>query len=75
MSDRLSIKKQIVEALSHIEAEDGLYFNNLVVVHEEEERPIVRGEEPDIRAALEQLRQEGRIDVSGQGEAAIFRLK
>lgn len=75
MSNPLSIKKQIVDALSHPEAEDGLYFNNLIVVHEEEERPIVQGEEPEVRAALEQLTQEGRIAVSGQGEAAIFRLK
>lgn len=75
MANAISIKKQIVDALSHPEAEDGLYFNNLIVVHEEEERPIVQGEEPEIRAALKQLQQEGRITVSGEGEAAIFRLK
>jgi hypothetical protein len=40
-----SIREQIVAALSHPEAEDGLYFNNLIVVHEEEERPIVEGDE------------------------------
>ena len=31
------IKREILAALSHPEAEDGLYFNNLIIVHEEEE--------------------------------------
>lgn len=70
-----TIKNQIVEALSHPEAEDGLYFNNLIVVHEEEERAIVAGDEREIRSALEQLKQAGRIEVLGDGEAAIFQLR
>jgi hypothetical protein len=69
------IKNQIVQALSHPEAEDGLYFNNLIVVHEEEERPIVQGEEGEVRKVLENLILEGVVESSGTGESAIFRLK
>ncbi len=75
MSSPDTIKKQIVDALSHPEAEDGLYFNNLIVVHEEEERPIVAGDEREIRAALDQLKRDGRIEVLGEGETAIFQLR
>jgi hypothetical protein len=75
MSSPETIKKQIVDALSHPEAEDGLYFNNLIVVHEEEERPIVAGDEREIRAALDQLKRDGKIEVVGEGETAIFQLR
>jgi hypothetical protein len=68
------IRDQIVAALSHPEAEDGLYFNNLVVVHEEEERPIVEGEETAVLQALEDMRTEGLICVSGEGSQRIYAL-
>ncbi len=70
-----TIKKEILAALSHPEAEDGLYFNNLIVVHEEEERPIVRGEEGQIRAVLEGLISAGAIEVTGSGHETIYKLK
>lgn len=73
MSDE-SIKAQIEAALSHPEAEDGLYFNNLIVVHEEEERPIVEGSEGDILRILESLVRSGRITVEGEGEQRIYHL-
>jgi hypothetical protein len=69
-----TIKAQILAALSHPEAEDGLYFNNLIVVHEEEERPIVEGDEGAVIKALEELVDEGRIKVSGEGAQRIFQL-
>jgi len=69
-----TIKAQILAALSHPEAEDGLYFNNLIVVHEEEERPIVEGDEAAVMAALEELLKDGRIRVSGEGDQRIFQL-
>jgi hypothetical protein len=68
------IKKQILAALSHPEAEDGLYFNNLIIVHEEEERPIVQGEESAVRAALQELLKDGVIRSAGEGEQEIFSL-
>jgi hypothetical protein len=70
-----TIKKEILAALSHPEAEDGLYFNNLIVVHEEEERPIVRGEEGQVRTVLEQLISSGAIEASGSGHETIYKLK
>jgi hypothetical protein len=69
-----TIKAQILAALSHPEAEDGLYFNNLIVVHEEEERPIVEGDEAAVMAALDELLKDGRIRVSGEGDQRIFQL-
>ena len=72
--DSNSIRKQIIAALSHPEAEDGLYFNNLIVVHEEEERPIVEGNEAEIMAVLNKMVQEGLVSASGIGSQQIFTL-
>jgi hypothetical protein len=69
-----SIRQQILAALSHPEAEDGLYFNNLIVVHEEEERPIVEGDEAAIMSVLDELVREGLVRSSGAGTQAIFQL-
>jgi hypothetical protein len=69
-----SIRSQIIAALSHQEAEDGLYFNNLIVVHEEEERPIVEGEESQIMSELELMVAEGAITASGEGAQRIYQL-
>jgi hypothetical protein len=73
MSDQL-IRAQIEAALSHPEAEDGLYFNNLIVVHEEEERPIVEGSEGDVLRVLELLIHQGRVSVEGEGDQRIYHL-
>ncbi len=69
-----SIKEQIVAALSHPEAEDGLYFNNLIVVHEEEERPIVEGDETLILQVLDDMVIDGMVSVSGEGSQRIYML-
>ncbi len=69
-----SIKEQIVAALSHPEAEDGLYFNNLIIVHEEEERPIVEGEETIILQVLDDMVGDGLVCVSGEGAQRIYSL-
>lgn len=69
-----TIKKQIVEALRHPEAEDGLYFNNLIVVHEDEERPIVAGHDADVLRALEELINQGTIVMDGNGGSTIYKL-
>jgi hypothetical protein len=70
-----SIRQQILAALRHPEAEDGLYLNNLIVVHEEEERPIVEGEESIIRQVLKEMIDDGTITSSGEGAQEIFSLK
>lgn len=68
------IKRQIEAALSHPEAEDGLYFNNLIVVHEEEERPIVVGDEAEVRAALDEMIKEGTVVVTHSSSEQIYCL-
>ena len=73
MSDN-SIREQIMAALSHPEAEDGLYFNNLIVVHEEEERPIVEGDETVVLQILDDMVIEGTLSVSGEGAQRIYML-
>ncbi|MCB0337410.1 MAG: hypothetical protein KDD62_13935 [Bdellovibrionales bacterium] len=76
MSEELAlIKDDIIAALSHVEAEDGLYLNNLQVVHEEEERPIVRGTQLQILDALKELIDEGRVVTNEEGSDIIFMLK
>lgn len=69
-----SIREQILAALSHPEAEDGLYFNNLIVVHEEEERPIVEGDETVILQVLDSMIVDGVVSVSGEGSQRIYLL-
>jgi hypothetical protein len=76
MNDKIeAIKNAIIEALSHPEAEDGLYLNNLQVVHEEEERPPVPGTQLEILDVLRDLISEGRVYTNEEGEDVIFLLK
>jgi len=68
------IKKQILLALSHPEAESGLYLNNLQATHEEEERTPVDGTQLEILEALRQLIEEGKVSTNDEGEQVIFYL-
>jgi hypothetical protein len=68
------LKQQIISALSHPEAENGLYLNNLMAVHEDEERTIVEGTEIDILDALKELIAEGSVMMNEEGEQVIFYL-
>jgi hypothetical protein len=69
-----SIKSQIIAALSHPEADDGLYFNNLRSVFEEEERPVVTGEELDVLDALRELIDQGDVITDDSGPEVVFFL-
>jgi len=73
--DHNCIKSQIVNALSHPEAEQGLYLDNLLYVHEDEERPVVEAEQEDILDSLKELINEGRISMNDEGEKIVFMLK
>jgi hypothetical protein len=76
MEERIqTIKSQIVAALNHPEAEEGLYFNNLRFVYEEEERPVVLGEEQEILDALHELIEEGVVVTRDSNEELIFALR
>lgn len=68
------IREQILAALKHPEAEDGLYFNNLIVVHEEEERPIVEGAEMEVQKVLDTMVEEGELTVVGEGSQRIYSI-
>lgn len=74
MSTLELIKEQILQALSHPEGEDGLYFSNLYILHEEDERPRVSGSPIDIGKAVEQLLAERKVKVDDSGEEAIICL-
>lgn len=75
MTDLNLIKADILEALAHSEAEEGLYLENLQVVHEEEERIPVRGTQYEILEALRELIEEGRVGTNEDGEKVIFFLQ
>jgi hypothetical protein len=74
--DRINlIKTQIIKALSHVEAESGLYLNNLRIVHEDEERELVDGSEIEVLDALKELLVEDKISMNDEGENVVFFLK
>lgn len=75
MKDIGNIKNQIILALSHNEAEEGLYFRNLFHLHEEDERPAVIAEQVDILDALKELISEDKITMDETGEEPVFKLK
>jgi hypothetical protein len=73
--DDQTLRGEILEALQHDEAEDGLYFTNLFHLHEEDERPGVRGEEQDIARALKKLVTESVVEMYHDGKDTVYRLK
>jgi hypothetical protein len=75
MSDALTrVKSQILAALAHPEAQDGLFFRNFQVLHEEDERPAVEGAQEDVLDALKQLIDEGLVRVDDGHKELIFHL-
>ena len=66
------IKQQILAALTHPEAEEGLYFRNFTVMHEEDERPMVEGDQLEILEALRELIEESRVRVDETGKEVVF---
>lgn len=69
------IKKQIIKALSHEEAEEGLYLQNFYEHSEEDERPIVKAKEEDIIEALNILIKEGKVRVDEFSDKITFNLE
>lgn len=70
----VQIKNQILNALKHDEAEDGLYFQNFFALGEEDERQKVEGNEEDILDALNELIREGQVRIDESNEKIIFHL-
>ncbi|MDC0357959.1 hypothetical protein OAO01_04015 [Oligoflexia bacterium] len=69
-----TIKAQVLAALQHPEADEGLYFRNFTLLHEEDERPRVVADEVDILDALHALIEEGKVQLDESQEEAIFQL-
>lgn len=69
------VKEQLIAALKHPEAEEGLYFRNFTLLHEEDERPQVKADEVQILDALHSLIEEGTVLLDESGEEVIFRLQ
>ena len=74
MGDIKGIKEQILTVLRHAEAEEGLYFSNLYILHEEDERPRVEGSPLDIGKAIDELAAEGKVEIDDSGEEAVVIL-
>ena len=73
-SSKEEIKEQIIAALSHPEAEEGLYFRNFTNLHEEDERNAVEGDEIEILDALKDLISEERVTIDESGDEVVFFL-
>lgn len=69
-----NIKAQILEALAHPEAEDGLYLDNLRILHEAEERPAVEGTQIEVLEVLKELISEGLVKADEGHEKVVFSL-
>jgi len=72
--DTTNVKDQIIRALEHPEADEGLYFRNLHYLHEEDDREPVAAPQEEILEALHELIAEGRVSMDSNGQEAIFRL-
>lgn len=65
------VREQILAALSHPEAEDGLFLSNFKTLHEEDTRPAVEASDEDLMLALESLLMEGQV-VSGEVQGMML---
>ncbi len=67
-------RHQIIAALKHPEAEEGLYFDNFYTLHEEDERPRVSTPQVETLEALRLLISEGLVAVNEDSDPVIFSL-
>jgi len=74
MKSKERIKSEILAALNHPEADEGLFFRNFAHLHEEDERPAVQGTSKEIQAALAELVEEGQVVTVPGSEEPVFAL-
>lgn len=74
MDELQRVKQEVVEALRHEEADEGLYFSNLYELHEEDERCAVSGDVAVIEQAVKELVSEGRITIRDDEGAVVLTL-
>lgn len=75
MTNEEKLKEQIIEVLSHPEADEGLYFRNFTNLHEEDDRPKIEADEADILLILNELVREGVVVLEENQGEAVFILK
>ena len=74
-SSRLdSVKEQVLQALRHPEADEGLYLRNLRTLHEEDQRPAVNAGEDEIISALNELVAEGLVHIDESSGQVVFQI-
>jgi hypothetical protein len=66
------VKTQILEALEHPEASDGLYFRNFYVLDDVDDRPMVEADEATILEALRELIHEGKVRFDEYAGELVF---
>lgn len=74
LSEMSEVKLQIIKALEHPEAQEGLYFRNFYALHEEDEREAVEADQVVILDALKELMSEGKVVMEEGGKEAVFHL-
>ena len=72
--DKDKIKEQVLAALKHPEAEEGLYFRNFRNLHEEDERPAVDASQVELLDALNELIGEGKVHMDESFDEVVFYL-
>ena len=72
--DPEKIKELILLALSHPEAEEGLFLENFYHLHEEDQRQRIDASELSILDALKELIAEGKVETDECGENVVFKL-
>ncbi len=68
------VKREVLLALSHQEAEDGLFYSNFRSLHEEDERPTVNSPSNLLNEALTDLVRDGVIELGEVSDKVVFRL-
>lgn len=75
MSNIQRLKTEIITALSHPDADEGLYFRNFFNVHEEDDRQAISGDEDEVLDALRELISEGLVVMDDGESEPIFTLQ
>lgn len=68
------VSNQVILALQHVEAEDGLYLDNFYHLHEEDERPPVTATPEQIFEALQILISDRKVRCEGLESEKVYKL-
>jgi hypothetical protein len=72
-TQKTDIKKEVIKALTHPEADEGLFLYNFNSLDEgEDHRQIVHAEETEIVKALEELIRENKVTLEASGDGRVI---